>query len=80
MKPRITRITRIKKQLKGGDIMDENEAVNLRKLQEQSRNLIVGGLHNEIAKWHRAIYGAYIKVGFTPEQALELVKASIKGS
>ena len=57
---------------------NENEAVKLRKLQEQSRNMIVGGLHNEIAKWHKALYDAYIKVEFTPEQALELVKASIK--
>jgi len=40
--------------------------------------MIVGGLHNEIAKWHKALYDAYIKVEFTPEQALELVKASIK--
>lgn len=53
------------------------QSVELRKLQEQSANLITGGLHNEIDKWNKAIYDAYIKVGFTPEQSLELVKSSI---
>lgn len=59
--------------------MDEKsrQSVNLRKLQEQSANMIAGGLHNEIAKWDRSIYDAYIKAGFTPEQSLDLVKASI---
>ena len=62
--------------------MDEKnqQSVKLRKLQEQSANLITGGLHNEIAKWHRAIYDAYIEIGFSAEQALDLVKASIKNT
>jgi len=60
--------------------MDEKfrQSVDFRKLQEQLANMIICGLHYEIAKWHRAIYEAYIKVGFTAEQAIDLVKASIK--
>jgi len=59
--------------------MDEQsqQSVNLRKLQEQMANLITGELHNEIAKWHKAIYDAYIKIGFTSEQAIDLIKANI---
>lgn len=57
--------------------MDEKskQAVNFRRIQEESANLIEAGLPKELAKWERAIYEAYLEVKFTPEQALELVKA-----
>jgi hypothetical protein len=58
--------------------MDEKskQSVDMRKIQEQTANLIAGGFHKEVAKYHKAIYDAYIAVGFTPEQAIDLVKAS----
>ena len=40
-------------------------------------NIIKSGGLRELAKWHRAMYDAYISAGFTPEQAMELVKANI---
>jgi len=59
--------------------MDEknNTAVNVRKLQEIQENIIKSGGLRELAKWHRAHYDAYISVGFSEEQALELVKTNI---
>ena len=59
--------------------MDEKSkaAVDARKLQEMTENLLAAGFHDQVAKWHKALYGSYINVGFTPEQALELVKAHI---
>ena len=59
--------------------MDEkdNTAVNVRKLQEIQENIIKSGGLRELAKWHRAMYDAYISAGFTPGQAMELVKANI---
>jgi len=56
----------------------ELQSVKLRKFQEMSANMRTGGFHHEIAKWHKAIYDAYVKTGFTPEQALVLTKAHIK--
>jgi len=59
--------------------MDEkdNIAVNVRKLQEETENLVKAGFHNELAKWHWALYQAYMNVGFKPHQALKLINASI---
>jgi len=50
----------------------ENEA-ELRKAQENLFNVIEFGAHKEIAKWHKALFDAYINVGFNQEQALKLV-------
>jgi len=59
--------------------MDEknNMTVYVRRLQEEQENIIKAGYLREMAKWHRAQYDAYICAGFTPEQALELVKVNI---
>ena len=59
------------------DEHDEKE-VAFRKLQEQSAQIIGAGMHNEIVKWHKALYDAYVAAGFSEQQALELVKANIK--
>ena len=60
-------------------MMDEKDKLTIecRKLQEAQENLLKSGLHKEIAKWRMALFGAYIDAGFTPEQALELVKTEI---
>jgi hypothetical protein len=60
--------------------MDEQDkaVVNTRKLQENRADLIKAGLHIEMAKWHKALYDAYLAEGFSAGEALELVKAAIK--
>ena len=59
--------------------MDEKDktAVNVRKLQEATENLLKAGFQHELARWHWALYQAYINVGFSAGPALELVKANI---
>lgn len=55
----------------------ERATIGCRKLQEAQANLVNSGFLTEIAKWHRVLYDAYIKEGFTPVEAVELVKAEI---
>lgn len=55
----------------------EKAAIACRKLQEVQANLFNSGFFTEIAKWNKALYDAYIKEGFTPVEAVELVKAEI---
>jgi hypothetical protein len=59
--------------------MDEQDRriINGRKLQESRANAVKSGVLAECAKWYKAQYDAYIKEGFCPEEALELVKAGI---
>ena len=60
--------------------MDENDkiAVNGRKFQESQENILKAGVHLELAKWHWALFQAYIGAGFTSVEALELLKAHIR--
>jgi len=59
--------------------MDDNDdiAVNVRRYQEGQANILKAGFHLELAKWHWALFQAYILAGFTNDEALELVKANI---
>jgi len=54
------------------------EEVEFRKAQELTFRMIQAGLHNEIAKWHRALFDAYKKQNFSDEQAIRLVMANIR--
>ena len=60
--------------------MDENDniAVNGRKFQECQENILKAGIHRELAKWHWALFRAYIDAGFTDVEALELLKTHIR--
>jgi hypothetical protein len=59
--------------------MDEKDkiAINGRKLQENQENILKAGFHRELAKWHWALFQAYISAGFASVEALELLKAHI---
>ena len=57
--------------------MEENKEVKMRKEQEGLANLINFGMHKEMAKLNKAIYDAHIEVGFSAEQAMELIKVMI---
>lgn len=51
----------------------EYDEAEMRKMQENIAKMIRGGYHKEIAKTHKAMYDAYIEVGFSPWQAMILV-------
>lgn len=57
----------------------EKAVVRARKIQEGRANLTNSGILAEMAKWHKTLYDAYIKEGFTRKEALELVKGSLPG-
>ena len=57
---------------------DKCDDVEYRKIQERVANMIAGGFHKEIAKTAKALYDAYVEVGFEEEQALDLVKITIR--
>lgn len=51
--------------------------VDFRKAQEHLFQMTNAGVFKELAKYHRAIFDAYIETGFTEEQALSLLIAEI---
>jgi hypothetical protein len=57
-----------------------NKEIQMRKAQEELQNMINFGIHRELAKLNMAIYVAHIEAGFSEEQALKLVIATIKSS
>jgi hypothetical protein len=57
-----------------------DKEIQMRKAQEDLQNMINFGLHRELAKLNMAIYAAHIEAGFSEEQALKLVIATIKSS
>jgi len=59
------------------EINKKNPAVDVRKFQEEQEKLIQAGAHLQIARWHGHLFGAYLDVGFSKAEALELIKAYI---
>lgn len=53
--------------------MDIFDPVKFRKLQEQVAELEKAGVFKEIARGKKAMFDAYVEVGFTREEALKLV-------
>ena len=53
--------------------VEENSAVNNRRMQEDVENYLQSGKLKLQATYHRAVYDSYIAVGFDALQAMDLL-------
>jgi len=53
--------------------INENMAVQGRRIQEGQKNILDSGVLKMQAEWHKAVYDSYINCGFDKDQAMELL-------